>query len=687
MASEREEALKKAEKLLRQGKLDLAIAEYAKMIEDQPRDWNTRNTLGDLYIRASKPDLACAQYMMIADHLMHEGFFPRAAAIYKKILKIKPDEEPVLLNLGEISAKQGLLADAKGHFMNVANRRRGRGDRAGADEMIVRLGALDPSDFDARVLAATTLAQSGDEIAAAMQYRAMHQDLREKGRLIEAAAALREAVRHNPDDVEGRAELARTAVAEGNLDAAKAYLTREIAGQDAALLMALLEIELRSGAMETAREILTPLLRADESLRTKIIELAWELAPASPEAAFVCIDTAVDTELAAGNFMDAAAILQEFVTRVSGQIAALLKLVEICVDGGLEATMYEAQAVLADAYLETGQGVEARVIAEDLVAREPWEHAHIDRFRRALVLLDVPDPDTVIADRLSGQGPFVATDPFMSPEPFGPPEEVRPESTAPGTVEGAAPMAADAPSPNAVEGVVIEPEPEPEPEPEIEVQPAPEPTRAAAKGRTQAKPPANEPDIPLRPRVPAAAPPAAQQAPGLDIDLTEVLAELQGMAKTPAAKPAAPPAASLDEAFKDFRSEVSKQTGTHQAGEKLALAKTYLEMGMTEEAIAALTEASGNPTFRFASASMLGRLYHRRDDLPHAAEWLERASEAPAPSANEGRELLFDLGAILETLGETARALAVFMELQADAGEYRDVAARVERLARVQTGG
>jgi hypothetical protein len=29
----------------------------------------------------------------------------------------------------------------------------------------------------------------------------------------------------------------------------------------------------------------------------------------------------------------------------------------------------------------------------------------------------------------------------------------------------------------------------------------------------------------------------------------------------------------------------------------------------------------------------------------------------------------------------------VFIELQADAGDYRDVAARVEHLARVQTGG
>ena len=675
MASEREEALKKAEKLLRQGKLDLAIAEYARMIEDQPRDWNTRNTLGDLYVRASRPDLACAQYLTIADHLMHEGFVPRAAAIYKKILKIKPDEESVLLNVGEISAKQGLLADAKGYFMSVAIKRRARGDRSGADQMIVRLGSLDPSDFEARALAAATMAQHGDDRAAAKHYRSMYHDLREMGRLIEANAALQEAVRYNPDDVEGRADLARTAVSEGNLDAAKAYLTRDIAGEDPALLMALMEIELRSGAMDSAREILTPLLRADETLRTRIIELAWTLAPVSPEAAFVCIDTAVDAELAAGNYMDAAAILLEFVTRVSGQIAALLKLVEICVDGGLEATMYEAQAVLADAYLEAGQGVEARVIAEDLVAREPWEHAHIDRFRRALVMLGVPDPDTVIAERLSGHGPFVTTDLFMDRESFDSPEdEVRSESLTIARVEARAPIAEQPPVPNAIEGIVIESEPELE----IEIQPVAEPKRAAPKGRPAA-PPANEPDIPLRPRGAGAAPPPAATKPGLDIDLTDVLAGL----RTPAAKPA--PAAG--ETFQDFRSELSKQTGTHEAKEKLTLAKTYLEMGMTDEAIAALTEAARIPSFRFEAASMLGRLHQRRDDLPQAAEWLERAAEAPAPTANDGRELLFDLGAILETMGETARALAVFMELQADAGEYRDVAARVERLARVQTGG
>jgi hypothetical protein len=98
---------------------------------------------------------------------------------------------------------------------------------------------------------------------------------------------------------------------------------------------------------------------------------------------------------------------------VPGQIPALLKLVEVCVDGGLEQTMYDAQEQLTDAYLAANQAAEARVIAEDLVAREPWEPAHIDRFRRALVMLRVSDPDTLIAERLSGQAPFMAHDPFF----------------------------------------------------------------------------------------------------------------------------------------------------------------------------------------------------------------------------------------------------------------------------------
>ncbi|HEX5473298.1 MAG TPA: tetratricopeptide repeat protein [Vicinamibacterales bacterium] len=635
MAFDREDTLKKAEKLLRQGRLEAAIAEYARVVDDQPRDWTTTNTLGDLYARAGQADKAAGFYGRIAEHLMNEGFYPKSAAIYKKILKIKPDDEGALLNLAELSARQGLLADAKTHFGAVAERRRARGDRAGLHEIVVRLGSLDLSDIDARLAAARVLAEDGDGIAAAIRYRELHADLIEKGRQDEAIAALREAVRLNPDDKDGRGELARAAVAAGDYDAARQYLDRETAAGDPALLLALINVELRSGALEQARDLLPQLLALDAGLRHNVVELAWTLAETSADAAFVCIDTAVDASIAAGDHGNAAGILQELVTRLPNHVPALLKLVEVCVDGGLEAAMYEAQAQLADAYLGVGQAAEARVIAEDLVAREPWERAHIDRFRRALVMLKVSDPDTLIAERLSGQAPFTATDPFAE------------------SMQAVASPAPPVPSPAAVN---VEPE---EPPPSLPTHPAPAPV-----------PP----------------PPSDQKPAGpVEIDLTRLLGDLQGTPTMPT--PPTPPRQNLDEVFQDFRTEVSRHTGAEEAAQQLKLARTYLEMGMTEEAVTALAAAARSPRHRFEAAGILGRLYRQRNDIPHAVEWLERAAEAPAPGVEEGRSLLYDLGTTLEGAGETARALAVFLELQADAEDYRDVAARVDRLARVQAGG
>jgi tetratricopeptide (TPR) repeat protein len=102
------------------------------------------------------------------------------------------------------------------------------------------------------------------------------------------------------------------------------------------------------------------------------------------------------------------------------------------------------------------------------------------------------------------------------------------------------------------------------------------------------------------------------------------------------------------------------------------------------EAIADLQSAARAPLFRFAAAQQLGRLYLELQDLPAAVEWLERAAEVPPPTPDEGFSVLYELADVLERLGEPARALAVLMELDADAGGYRDVRERVEHLSRAQ---
>ena len=59
-----------------------------------------------------------------------------------------------------------------------------------------------------------------------------------------------------------------------------------------------------------------------------------------------------------------------------------MKLVELCVDGNLDDLLTTTQGRLADAYLVSGRTTEARVIAEDLVARHPSAPENIDRFKR-----------------------------------------------------------------------------------------------------------------------------------------------------------------------------------------------------------------------------------------------------------------------------------------------------------------
>ena len=48
--------------------------------------------------------------------------------------------------------------------------------------------------------------------------------------------------------------------------------------------------------------------------------------------------------------------------------------------------------------------------------------------------------------------------------------------------------------------------------------------------------------------------------------------------------------------------------------------------------------------------------------------------------------MLYELADTLERLGESARAMAILVDLDADAGGYRDVRLRIEQLARAQPG-
>jgi tetratricopeptide (TPR) repeat protein len=143
----------------------------------------------------------------------------------------------------------------------------------------------------------------------------------------------------------------------------------------------------------------------------------------------------------------------------------------------------------------------------------------------------------------------------------------------------------------------------------------------------------------------------------------------------------------MDGVFQAMREETAHDSSPEVAEQHLKLAAMYLEMDKMDDAVKAFQVAARSPRHRFQAAGRLARLYLDRGMSTQAVEWLERAAEAPAPDPESAHALLYDLATTLESLGESARALAVLMELQAEAGDYRDVADRLEHLTKVQMEG
>ena len=616
---DREGALKSAEKALKQGRIDAAIADYVRIVEAQPRDWNSANALGDLYVRAGQIDKGIGYYVRIADHLATEGFYPKAAALYKKIIKFKPGEESALLQLGDIAARQGLLADAKQYFNQLADRRKARGDHKGAAELSVRVGTLDPDDLDARLMAARAAAGMGDATTALHEFREVAQRLSDAGKDDARIDVLAEVAALDPGDLETSATLATAFVARGDLARARPFLSPATAGNESSLWLALAEIALVDGKLDDGRAAAIKAIRLEPSRREAAVVLGCRLAESNPEAGYQVIGAVGDAAVDAEDFAAAAAALHEFVTRVRFHLVALMRLVEICVDGQLEATMAEAQAQLADAYLEVGRGLEARIISEDLVAREPWNRANIERFRKSLVMLGEADPDATIADRLSGDSPFMAAD-FLDLN------------------EGV-----DFSSPSDDRTAAADPEP-------------------SGKGDRRKRGKSSDGNGPA----------AASAEPVVNAVATS---------ETETARTRA------SQGSKAIRDEADRPSTDEEAAEQYRLALTYQDMGMIDDAMSALEVAARSPRQRFDAASMLGRLHLEQQQTGKAVQWFERAAEAPAPTPDAGRALLYDLASTLESAGEGSRALAVFVELEAESRGYRDVAARIDQLSKVQARG
>ncbi|MFN2414621.1 MAG: tetratricopeptide repeat protein, partial [Pyrinomonadaceae bacterium] len=183
MGFDKAKAIRAAEKYLASGKIPSAIQEYTRIVEHDADDFNALNTLGDLYTRVDKRAEAAACYSRVAEHYREQGFTLKAVAMYKKLTRHAPEDHQTALALASLYEQQGLMVDARQHYLIAADAFTRAGNTREALDVLRRIADLDPSNTDIRLrlaqsyagqnlpdLAADAYAEAGARLAARKEF-------------------------------------------------------------------------------------------------------------------------------------------------------------------------------------------------------------------------------------------------------------------------------------------------------------------------------------------------------------------------------------------------------------------------------------------------------------------------------------------------------------------------------------
>ncbi|HYV19001.1 MAG TPA: tetratricopeptide repeat protein [Verrucomicrobiae bacterium] len=384
-ALDRAKTLQAAEKYVRAGKLLEAVKEYQKLVDDNPRDMNLVNKLGDLLLRAGKNQDALKQFMRIADFFAKDGFHLKAIAMYKKISKIDPSNLECQQRLATLYHEQGLATEAKSAYKAIADTYVKSGKTPGATEALKRLLEIDPDDVKSRMTLAEMLARNNQNEDAALQYAMVARVAAARGASDEAVAVVRRAIKLSPSHAELPAVLLSVVTRLDHAPSELVQAAEEIAGHAkrssrAVVLMA--EALRRAGREDEADEALKRLngesLDDDLDLEALVIVGRFHTARGRVGEGYVWIEKAVDRLAAGGKAAEAASMVDVFLQSHGDHPEALQKLSDLAAKSQDAATEFDALQRLVSSLIDSGHAERARGPMERLASLRAGDPAVLE---------------------------------------------------------------------------------------------------------------------------------------------------------------------------------------------------------------------------------------------------------------------------------------------------------------------
>ncbi len=335
MAIDRSKISKLAENHMAMGRVDRAIEEFLKLIEDRSDDYNLLNRVGDAYLQAGKTPEAVDLFRKAGSGFERGGFNAKATAVFKKAHRVAADDVDISERLAELYRQTNMIKEAIQIHIEVAEICTKKGLLKRALEEFAKVVDLDPKNLKNKVKLADLYNKEGMKDRAANIYLdvaealALEQMHSEANQILERAKTM-------VTTPQVFLTQSRLCVIQKDLAAAAEHLREglEANPRSPELLDALAEVELQSKRPERALEALAQVPQLPEKSLQLCERALRELVRAGKVDAALALFKPIGREFARRGLGEAAAKALQSGLQGSVTAEAWLQLAEIAHQGG-----------------------------------------------------------------------------------------------------------------------------------------------------------------------------------------------------------------------------------------------------------------------------------------------------------------------------------------------------------------
>ncbi len=362
MASKRESLIASAEKSLLKGKVDAALKDYLKVLEETPNDINVLNKVGDLYVRLGRNDESIPFFLRIAEHYARDGFYVRGIAMYKKINKLDPARLDIYEKLAELYVKQQLWMEAKSNYQVLADYLLKQDNLQGAVGIYQKMVAIEPQNLQLHVRLADLFTQAKRLPEALQEYAVVAAALSERGANEESIRVYEKALKLAPDNVEILRTLVPLLLSINSVEQARTVLRKglEASPRSVPLFLLAAEAALAANDMAEARSY-SDKARAVDPENEEVLSAAVriQLKGRRPDLAWGAALPLADASVRRGETKKALALLVPIARAAPDNEEIVRKIVDLAAGSGDETTALPFRSALAELYRKKGMLVEA----------------------------------------------------------------------------------------------------------------------------------------------------------------------------------------------------------------------------------------------------------------------------------------------------------------------------------------